>query len=82
VDVVALVLRQGALLVLGGVTLGLGIAFAGGQALRSMLFGVTWFDPVGLISVIALLVFLSLVSMWLPARRAGRVDPVHVLRAE
>ena len=44
------------------------------------LFGVTTYDPVTYASIVALLAVVSLLASWLPARRAGRVDPALVLR--
>ena len=75
-------LKQGTRLVLGGVTVGLAATFLGGHAVRTMLFGVSWFDPATLLVVIAVLVLITLLAVSIPARRATRVDPMVVLRAE
>jgi putative ABC transport system permease protein len=82
IDVLSLVLKQGTRLVLGGITVGLAATFLGGHAVRTMLFGVSWFDPATLLIVIAVLVLITLLAVSIPARRATRVDPIVVLRAE
>ena len=53
-----------------------------GRLLSGLLYGVAPTDPsvYGLVAVV--LVSAGLLATWLPARRAGRLDPVEVLRAE
>jgi putative ABC transport system permease protein len=78
--VLALVLRDAALLALVGLTIGVAVALALTRVLRTMLFEVTTTDPVtyaGMAAVLALAVF---AASWIPARRAARVDPVIALR--
>jgi hypothetical protein len=81
-DVARLVLGQGVALAGAGVILGCLGGLAATRLMRSMLFGVTPGDPLTMISVAALLVVVSLVACALPARRATRVDPVEMVRAE
>jgi ABC-type lipoprotein release transport system permease subunit len=50
--------------------------------LRGLLFETTPLDPPTLLAAAAVLVGAALLATWLPARRATRVDPVEVLRAE
>ena len=80
------VLMQGGRPLAVGLLLGLGLSLAlgilGGEAIGTMLFGVSAVDPVAYGSVIALVIVVSLVAMLLPARRAARVDPMITLRAE
>jgi len=80
--ILAMVLREGALLGVAGVTLGLVGSLAAGKFLRSMLFGVEPTDPgtLALLSVVVLGV--SALAAFIPAIRAGRVDPADALRAE
>jgi putative ABC transport system permease protein len=47
-----------------------------------MLFGVSRFDPVTYLGVIALLAGVSLLACGVPARRASRIDPMSALRQE
>ena len=65
-----------------GVALSLVLGVLGGEAVGTMLFGVSATDPVAYGSVIALIVVVSLAAMLVPARRATRVEPMITLRAE
>ncbi len=77
-----MVIVQG--MVIAGIGIAVGIAAALGLArlMASLLFGVTARDPRVFIAVAALLSGVALVGVWLPARRAARIDPVIALRAE
>jgi putative ABC transport system permease protein len=81
-DVLRMVIRQGMRPVLLGVTLGLAGALAGTRVLRSLLFGVGPFDPTAFGLVTLFLLLVALAATWLPARRAGRSDPMTALRVE
>jgi predicted permease len=78
--VLTLVVREGALLALGGVVIGLAAALVLARALRSMLFEVTTTDPwtYGLMGLV--LAGAAFLASWLPARRAAGVNPVVALR--
>ena len=65
-----------------GIVVGLGGAFALSRFMAALLFGVEANDPVTYASVAGLLVAAALVSAWLPALRATRVDPVIAFRTE
>jgi putative ABC transport system permease protein len=80
--VLRLVLREGAGVTAAGVVLGLAGALAAGRLLRGLLFGVTPADPLVLALVPAVLALVAAVASLGPARRATRVDPVTVIRAE
>ena len=81
-DVMRLVLRQGMLLAAVGVAIGLGLAAAGAQVIRSLLYGVSGVDPVTFGVACLLFIAVALVATWLPARRALAVDPMIALRNE
>jgi putative ABC transport system permease protein len=82
VDVGRLVLRRGAVLVLGGVVVGLLGASVAGPFLAHLLYGVSPRDSLTLLVGPALVVVVALAAMWLPARRAMALDPMVALRSE
>jgi ABC-type antimicrobial peptide transport system permease subunit len=81
-DVMQMVLRQGAKLALGGVLIGIVVAFALSRLMTNLLFGVTAHDPLTLAAVAALLILVALLACYIPARRATLVDPIVALRYE
>jgi len=81
-DVLKLVVRQGMLLTLVGVILGLTGAFALTRVMQSLLFGVTAKDPFTFAVVAALLSAVAFIACLVPALRATRVDPLIALRYE
>lgn len=81
-EVVGLVLGSGMKLVAVGVLVGLGLAAGAAQLLSSLLYGTHPLDPVAFVGAVAVLSAVALAANWLPAARAGRVDPVTVLREE
>jgi len=80
--VLGLVLRRGLALAGMGIGLGLVISTAANRFLASLLFGVAPTDPLTYAAVAALLLAVSLLACYLPARRATRVDPTVAMRAE
>jgi len=81
-DTLWLVLRQGLLLGVAGVGIGLPLAVVAGVLLRDYLFGIGPADPVALASASLLVIGVALLASYVPARRAMRIDPVEALRAE
>jgi putative ABC transport system permease protein len=81
-DIVTLVLRQGMVLTVVGVGLGLVMAWAAGRSLAALLFELPPLDPITYASVVVLLVGVSALACWGPAWRAARLDPAITLRAE
>jgi ABC-type antimicrobial peptide transport system permease subunit len=77
-----MVIRQGMGLVLIGVIIGVASAFALARVMTTFLFGVTPRDPVVFVAVPLVLAAVAWLGVWLPARRAARVDPVLALRVE
>jgi len=65
-----------------GIVIGLSGAAAATQAILTLLFAVSRLDPATYFAVIALLLSVSAIACWVPARRAARVDPSITLRAE
>jgi predicted permease len=76
------VLRQGMLLTITGVLIGVGAAFGLTRLIAGFLFGVKTWDPVVFIAVPLLLTMVALLATWAPARRAARLDPIQSLRLE
>jgi putative ABC transport system permease protein len=78
-QVIGLVVRQGAGLVLAGVGVGLPLAWAATRVLDSTLVGVTPRDPLTYMLVVAVLLATGLAATLVPARRAATVDPTVTL---
>jgi putative ABC transport system permease protein len=81
-QVLVLILRQGLLLTIVGVVIGLLAAVALTRLLSGLLFGVAAVDPPTFASISILLIAVSLVACYLPARRAMKIDPLLALRSE
>jgi ABC-type antimicrobial peptide transport system permease subunit len=81
-DLRGMVIGQGMTLTLIGVVIGIGGAFWLTRFLASFLFGVKTWDPFVFIATPLLLTVVSLIAIWIPAKRATRVDPMAALRFE
>jgi predicted permease len=79
---VRLLMGEGFVLVVIGAGLGVLLGFGAGQVMRSLLYGVGSVDPLAFIGAPILLVVVGALAAFLPARRASRVDPASVMRAE
>jgi len=82
VSLVALVLRRSLALAGLGLATGLVVALALGRLLEGLLFGISPRDPVTLGVVALVLLFAAAAAAYGPARRASRLDPARVLRAD
>ena len=77
-----MVMREMVWLVLVGVAIGVPVTLMGSRLVKSMLFGLGSLDWVSLAGAAGLLLAVTLLAGYLPARRASRVDPVVALRYE
>jgi predicted permease len=81
-NIMGIVFREGIIITLTGLTIGLLLGLVAARLIRSMLYGV---DPVDPLSIALAVIFLGLTSMlasYIPARRAAKVDPMEALRYE
>ena len=81
-DVAMMMTGQGLILTAAGVGVGLVLFALVARFIRSFLFGVAPSDPLTLIGASLTLVVIAGLASWIPARRAGRLDPADALRAE
>src|ERR1700722_5850005 len=77
-----MLIRQGMLLAGIGLVLGIGGAFWLTKFLTGFLFGVKTWDPMAFILMPLFLCAVAFVAVWLPARKATRIDPISALRFE
>jgi putative ABC transport system permease protein len=81
-DVIAVVMRQGLTMVAIGMAGGLAASAAITRVLRSLLFGVSPTDPLVFTAIAILLSATAAAAIYVPARRASRLDPLTMLRSE
>jgi putative ABC transport system permease protein len=79
-DILWLVLRLALVMMLLGIALGLGRAFALTRVLTALLFHVSPTDPVIFATIASLFLVTALTASYIPARRAARIDPMTALR--
>jgi putative ABC transport system permease protein len=80
--VLRMIMREGSIMLLCGVGLGLLLAVATGKILSGILYQIGALDPVAFTTAPILLAAAALIATWLPARRATRVNPMRALRTE
>jgi putative ABC transport system permease protein len=80
--VLRLILREGVILAILGVALGLAGAYFVGRGMQTLLVNVGKVDPVTFTAVSILLIASAILACYVPARRATRVDPMRALRQE
>jgi predicted permease len=81
-NVIGLVVSEGIVLAVLGVSIGLAGAWALRRLLASLLYGVTPNDPAAYVGAAVVLLVVAVLAALMPARRALRVDPVLAIRAE
>ena len=81
-DVLVLIVRQGMMIVIGGMIVGVGGAYLVAKTLARFLVGVDPNDILSFTISFAILAGVALLACWVPARRAARLDPVIALRNE
>jgi putative ABC transport system permease protein len=80
--ITALFVKQGSLVLLAGLLLGVAGAVGAGRTLESQLFGVGPGDPLSLGGTAAAFATAGFLALWWPARRAARTDPATALKEE
>jgi len=80
--VLQMVMRDAAILLGGGIAIGICVALASATVLQSMLYGTKSRDPIVMASVCFAIGIVGLLAAYLPARRAAKVDPMVALRYE
>ncbi len=81
-QVVGMVMREAAWLLLIGVATGTGLSLVAGRGARSLLFGLTPHDPLTLAGACALLAVIAAGASFVPAHRAAKLDPMVALRQD
>ena len=81
-DILRIVGRQGLVIVVSGLTVGLLASWLAGRLVSDFLVGVTPSDPLTYVGVSALLASVAFLASYLPARRASRIDPMVALKYE
>jgi putative ABC transport system permease protein len=77
-----LIVGHGVRLTAAGILLGLAAAFALTHLIAGFLFGVKPWDPAAFLAAPLVLTAVAILAVWLPAKRAAKVDPMQALRAE
>ena len=80
--VIRLIVRQGMMLVVLGMAIGLAGAIGVGAVMATIFYGVSAFEPAPLAGMVLLLSLVALLANYVPARRAAKCDPVSALRYE
>ena len=81
-SIISMIVQQALVPTVIGAAVGAAGAAAAGAFIRSRMYGTSPVDPVAFGAATLLMLTVMLLASWLPARQAGRVDPVQVLRQE
>jgi len=81
-DVLRLMLGDGVRLAAAGISIGLVVAFLLASGLKTYLYGVGPAEPLTLVAMVTMVMGITLVTCWIPARRAARAEPLAALRNE
>jgi len=81
-DVARPILCEALVLAAIGVAIGMPLALAVTQLMRSTFFGIKPYDPLTVTGSVALLLTIAVLAAWIPARRAAKIDPMEALRYE
>ncbi len=81
-NVLAMVFRRGMMTIAAGLAIGLPIAWAFARLMSSLVFGVKASDPATFLSIPASLIASAALAIYIPARRAMKIDPIVALRYE
>jgi ABC-type antimicrobial peptide transport system permease subunit len=81
-DVLRLVMSESMLLVLAGVVVGVAVALGSSRLVATFLFGLAPTDALSMAAAVVVMIVVSAIAGYLPARRASRVDPMVALHAE
>jgi len=81
-NLLRMILTEGAAVTIPGLAAGLAVSLACARLMRSLLYRLSPMDPLSLAAAGVLLAVITVLSVWLPARRAARVDPGAALRVE
>ena len=81
-DIVLLVLREGLIVTVIGILIGLVLAFLFTRLIASQLYGVTPTDPLTIAVVVLLLTTIAMLACVIPARHAANAQPLRALRVE
>jgi predicted permease len=81
-DVLRLIMRESMVLVAIGVVVGLGVAIGTSRFVRTLLYGLAPTDVMTIVLAVAVMVLVSAIAGFIPARRASRVDPMVALHYE
>ena len=79
-DIIVLIVREGLIVTLVGLMVGLGVAAVLARSMSAFLFGIVPHDAVTFVAVPVLLLTVAAVACAMPARRASRLDPLQVLK--